>query len=61
MPRSCLLRFTLCLVNLLKVLTIISVFPFNSVLNSLVVPSAGFTQRATIDPNKDEIHVLSVS
>lgn len=23
------------------------------------VPSAGFTQRATIDPNKDEIHVLS--
>lgn len=60
MPRSCLLRFTLCLFNLLKVLTI-SVFPFNSVLNSLVVPSAGFTQRATIDPNKDEIHVLSVS
>lgn len=60
MPRTCLLRFTLCLLNLLKVLTI-SVFPFNSVLNSLVVPSAGFTQRATIDPNKDEIHVLSVS
>lgn len=60
MPRSCLLRFTLCLFILLKVLTI-SVFPFNSVLNSLVVPSAGFTQRATIDPNKDEIHVLSVS
>ena len=57
---TCLLRFTLCLLNLLKVLTI-SVFPFNSVLNSLVVPSAGFTQRATIDPNKDEIHVLSVS
>lgn len=26
-----------------------------------LVPSAGFTQRATIDPNKDEIHVLSVS
>lgn len=60
MPMTCLLRFTLCLLNLLKVLTI-SVFPFNSVLNSLVVPSAGFTQRATIDPNKDEIHVLSVS
>ena len=60
MPKSCLLRFTLCLFSLLKVLTI-SVFPFNIVLNSLVVPSAGFTQRATIDPNKDEIHVLSVS
>ena len=25
------------------------------------VPAAGFTQRATIDPDLDEIHVLSVS
>ena len=25
------------------------------------MPAAGFTQRATIDPDKDEIHVLSVS
>lgn len=26
-----------------------------------VVPASGFTQRATIDPALDEIHVLSVS
>jgi hypothetical protein len=30
-------------------------------LFSLLVPSAGFTQRATIDPDYSEIHVLSVS
>lgn len=28
---------------------------------SLLVPAAGFTQRATIDPELNEIHVLSVS
>ena len=27
----------------------------------IVVPAAGFTQRATLDPDSDEIHVLSVS
>lgn len=27
----------------------------------LKVPAAGFTQRATIDPDLNEIHVLSVS
>ena len=26
-----------------------------------LVPAAGFTQRATMDPDTDEIHVLSVS
>jgi len=28
---------------------------------SPLVPAAGFTQRATIDPELNEIHVLSVS
>lgn len=27
----------------------------------VTVPAAGFTQRATLDPETDEIHVLSVS
>ena len=27
----------------------------------LLVPAAGFTQRATIDPETGEIHALSVS
>ena len=27
----------------------------------IVVPAAGFTQRATLDPDLSEIHVLSVS
>ena len=27
----------------------------------LIVPASGFTQRATIDPELNEIHVLSVS
>ena len=32
----------------------------NFFLCSLSVPAAGFTQRATIDPDLNEIHVLSV-
>jgi len=27
----------------------------------VVVPSSGFTQRATLDPELNEIHVLTVS
>lgn len=32
-----------------------------SLENLLTVPAPGFTQRATIDPGLNEIHVLSVS
>ena len=32
-----------------------------AVLITFAVPAAGFTQRATIDPDLNEIHVLSVS
>ena len=30
-------------------------------LSLILVPAPGFTQRATIDPTNDEIHVFSVS
>ena len=34
---------------------------YKCLLGLFSVPAAGFTQRATLDPDNDEIHVLSVS
>jgi len=34
---------------------------YKCLLSLFSVPAAGFTQRATLDPDNDEIHVLSVS
>jgi len=33
----------------------------NTMYLYIVVPSSGFTQRATLDPELNEIHVLTVS
>lgn len=43
---------------------LIHIFTFKNLMNCFLVfatpvPSAGFTQRATIDPDYSEIHVLS--
>ena len=39
----------------------VCVYVYGTVCVCTVVPSSGFTQRATLDPELNEIHVLTVS
>lgn len=52
--------FTITIVAVVDLMIFMSLFKYPSV-SLFTVPAAGFTQRATIDPGLNEIHVLSVS